>query len=66
MEDPLTDQEEFKSELKEYEKAEEDLCKLAGPHGSSWPYQKIWYELEKLRSERLWRPVRDLTCEVSF
>ncbi|MCP9264008.1 Golgi apparatus membrane protein TVP23 [Dirofilaria immitis] len=39
---------------------EAELCNRIGPNGLKLPYRLVWIEIERLRTQYQWRPIRDL------
>ncbi|KAL3995282.1 NRDE-2 necessary for RNA interference family protein [Acanthocheilonema viteae] len=55
-----TDQSLCEEEQLEYDKKEEELCKRVGSNGLKLSYRLVWIEIERLRTQYQWRPIRDL------
>lgn len=60
-----TDASLCEAEQAEYDQVEADLCDRVGSKGSKLPYRLVWIEVERLRTEYQWRPVRDFNATVS-
>uniref|UniRef100_A0A915PXI6 Uncharacterized protein n=1 Tax=Setaria digitata TaxID=48799 RepID=A0A915PXI6_9BILA len=56
----ITDQSLCDQEQVEYDKMETELCNKVGSKGLKLPYRLVWIEVERLRSQYQWRPIRDL------
>ncbi|KAM3718596.1 putative Golgi apparatus membrane protein-like protein [Dirofilaria immitis] len=55
-----TDRSLCEEEQLEYDKKEAELCNRIGPNGLKLPYRLVWIEIERLRTQYQWRPIRDL------
>lgn len=51
-------------EQSEYDKKEEELCSRVGSDGLNLPNRLVWIEIERLRTQYQWRPIRDLEATV--
>lgn len=59
-----TDRSLCEEEQLEYDKKEEELCNRVGPNGLKLPNRLVWIEIERLRTQYQWRPIRDLGATV--
>lgn len=50
----------------EYDEKEAELCNRVGSNGLKLPCHRVWVEIERLRMQYQWRPIRDLGATVCF
>uniref|UniRef100_A0A0R3RXV6 Protein NRDE2 homolog n=1 Tax=Elaeophora elaphi TaxID=1147741 RepID=A0A0R3RXV6_9BILA len=55
-----TDRSLCEEEQLEYDKKEAELCNRVGPNGLKLSNRLVWIEIERLRTQYQWRPIRDL------
>ncbi|KAK6104450.1 NRDE-2 necessary for RNA interference family protein [Brugia pahangi] len=55
-----TDLSMCEEEQLEYDKMETELCNRVGSNGLKLPCHLVWIEVERLRTQYQWRPIRDL------
>lgn len=59
-----TDRSLCEEEQLEYDRKEAELCNRVGLNGLKLPYRLVWIEIERLRTQYQWRPIRDLSATV--
>ncbi|EJD76128.1 hypothetical protein LOAG_16865 [Loa loa] len=57
-----TDRSLCEEEQSEYDKTEAELCNRIGSKGLKLPCHLVWIEVERLRTQYQWRPIRDLSA----